>query len=258
MFERKIFDTLKEKARQKKLPPSIILITQEPECGIEEAREIARQHFCEKNGEENCNCLMCYHLKNLNHPDYFEIKAAKTQILIDQIRQLREEAQKSPFEANSRFFVLIKAHQLNVPASNAFLKILEEPMDFTHFILLTSQPNLLLPTIRSRCFSFPVPFKELSIEIPEDLRNSFEEFSLNPDILNLYIFIEILSKEPIHLIPYYLLSLNFPSTPSFFIDSAYEYMEIIVKYPQTFNIKQLLEAIFLPKWYKNFYTKSNL
>jgi len=255
MLERKIFDILKQKARENKLPPSIILITHNPEGGIDEAREIARQHFCEREGEENCTCIMCYHLKNQNHPDYFEIKAAKNQILIEQIRELREEAQKPPFEANSRFFVLIKAHQLNVPASNAFLKILEEPMDFTHFILLTSQPNLLLPTIRSRCFSFPVPFKEMKIELPEKLVKSFEEFSLNPDILNLYIFIENISKEPIHLIPYYLLNLNFPSTPPFLVDIAYEYMEKIVKYPQTFNIKQLLEALFLPKWYKYFKNK---
>lgn len=256
MFEEKIFDILKTKARERKLPSSIILITKEPDGGLEEAREIARQSFCLKEGALDCNCLMCYHLKNLNHPDYFEIKATKNQILIEQIRNLKEEAQKPPFEAKNRFFVLFKAHQLNISASNAFLKILEEPQDFTHFILLTSQPNLLLPTIRSRCFSFPTPFKAFSIEISEELVKSFENFSLNPDILNLYLFIEKLSKEPIHLIPYHLMHLNFPSMPSFLVDIAFEYLNIIVKYPQTFNLKLLLEALFLPKWHKIFYNKS--
>lgn len=255
MPEKEIFDILKNKAREKKLPPSMILIIGDPEGGVEEAKEIARQSFCMKDGSKDCDCLMCYHLKNDNHPDYFEIKAAKNQITIDQIRALREEAQKPPFEAGHRFFILQKAHQLNISASNAFLKILEEPQDFIHFILLTSQPNLLLPTIRSRCFSFPVPLKEKSMSIPENLIERFEEFSLNPDIINLYIFIEELSKEPIHLIPNYLMQLNFPATPSFLIDIAFEYMDIIVKYPQTFNLKLLLEALFLPKWYSLFYNK---
>lgn len=257
MDERKIFDLLKEKAREGKLPPSIILITQNPEGGLEEAREIARQSFCLKEAEENCSCLMCHHLKNTSHPDYFEIMAAKNQILIDQIRELREEAQKPPYEARCRFFVLIKAHQLNVSASNAFLKILEEPPSTAYFILLTSQPNLLLPTIRSRCLSFPTYFKEIKNEIPENIISSFEEFILNPNIVNLYIFIENLSKEPLHLIPLYLLNLNLPKTPPFLVDISFEFMDILVKYPSTFNPKLLLEALFLPRWHQNFYKKLN-
>lgn len=253
MSEGKIFDILKKKAREKKLPPSIILITRDPDKGTEEAREIARQSFCLEEGKENCTCLMCHHLKNENHPDYFEIRAAKNQILIEQIRELREEAHKPPFEAKERFFVLVKAHQLNISASNAFLKILEEPPETAHFILLTSQPNLLLPTIRSRCFSFSIPLEEINKEIPEKLILTFEEFTLNPSIINLYIFLEELSKQPLPLIPLYLLNLNLPKTPSFLVDIAFEFMDTMTRYPQTFNSKLLLEALFLPKWEKHFY-----
>lgn len=258
MLERKIFDILKEKAREGKLPPSIILISKDPEAGIEEAREIARQSFCLKEGAENCSCLMCHHLKNENHPDYFEIRALRNQILIDQIRELREEAQKPPFESKQKFFVLIKAHQLNISASNAFLKILEEPPETAHFILLTSQPNLLLPTIRSRCFSFPIPFEGTKREIPEKLISYFEEFTLNPSVINLYIFIEELSRQPLHLIPLYLLNLNLPKTPSFLVDIAFEFMDTMTKYPSTFNTKLLLEALFLPRWKKHFCSNLNL
>ncbi len=253
MFEGKIYNLIRLKAKEQKLPPSIILITQEPHGGLNEAREIVRISFCLKEGKEDCNCPMCYHLKIGNHPDYFEIGAIKNQITIEQIRELREEAQKVPFEAKKRFFVLKRAHQLNIPASNCFLKILEEPNEKTHFILLTSQPNLLLPTIRSRCHIFPLPFKNIKKEVPEEIIKAWENFSLSPDILNLYIFIEEISKQPLYIIPSYLLSLNFPSTPKFLVDISFEYLNVIVKYPHTLNLKLFLEKLFLSKWYENFY-----
>lgn len=57
-------------------------------------------------------------------------------------------------ETSDRFFVITPADTMNEPAQNAFLKTFEEPKAFCHFILLTEQPNLLLPTIRSRAQTF--------------------------------------------------------------------------------------------------------
>lgn len=254
MLEIEIYNILKKKSKEKRLPNSIILVPYEPEGGIAEAREIVRQNFCLKEGEENCSCLMCYHLKNLNHPDYFEIRAIKNQITIDQIREMKEEAIKPPFEADSRFFVIHEAHKLNVPASNAFLKILEEPPEWSYFILLTCQPNLLIPTIKSRCIIFQLPLSKDTIKIPENIRKAFEEFLITPELINLYFFIDELSKEPLHLIPTYLLNLNPPQFSPFLLDIAFELEKIITSYPQTFNLKLLLESLFLPKWHKFFYS----
>ena len=57
-------------------------------------------------------------------------------------------------EASDRFFIISPADSMNEAAQNAFLKTLEEPKDFCHFVLLTEQPALLLPTILSRAQIF--------------------------------------------------------------------------------------------------------
>lgn len=57
-------------------------------------------------------------------------------------------------ETSDRFFIITPADAMNESAQNAFLKTFEEPKAFCHFILLTEQPNLLLPTIRSRAQTF--------------------------------------------------------------------------------------------------------
>lgn len=53
-------------------------------------------------------------------------------------------------ETSERFFIIAPADAMNEAAQNAFLKSFEEPREYCHFVLLTMQPNLLLPTIRSR------------------------------------------------------------------------------------------------------------
>lgn len=73
----------------------------------------------------------------------------KTNII--SVEQMREFiAFTSHRETTDRYFVISPADAMNESAENAFLKTLEEPSDFCHFILLTTAPNLLLPTILSR------------------------------------------------------------------------------------------------------------
>jgi DNA polymerase III subunit delta' len=72
-------------------------------------------------------------------------------ILVDAIRSLEAEANFRPYEAKARFFVIDNADRMNEEASNALLKTLEEPSPTSHIFLVSSRPNALLPTIRSRC-----------------------------------------------------------------------------------------------------------
>jgi DNA polymerase-3 subunit delta' len=72
-------------------------------------------------------------------------------ISIDQIRTLvLARASFAPHEGRAKVFVIRRAEELSTSAANALLKTLEEPNARTHFVLLTSQPDALLPTIRSR------------------------------------------------------------------------------------------------------------
>lgn len=70
---------------------------------------------------------------------------------IDQVRTLvLSHASYAPHEGRARVFIVRRAEELSISAANALLKTLEEPIAKTHFILLTAQPDALLPTILSR------------------------------------------------------------------------------------------------------------
>lgn len=91
---------------------------------------------------------------NLPTPIYVHPSEDKTTriISVEQIRDLL--AQTNNRETSERFFVIAPADTMNEAAQNAFLKTFEEPKAHCHFVLLTEQPNLLLPTIRSRAEIF--------------------------------------------------------------------------------------------------------
>lgn len=90
----------------------------------------------------------------LKTPLYLRPDPTKTTEIIS-VEQLRDFlALTNNRETSDRFFVITPADAMNEAAQNAFLKTFEEPKDFCHFILLTLQPNLLLPTIRSRAQTF--------------------------------------------------------------------------------------------------------
>jgi DNA polymerase-3 subunit delta' len=84
------------------------------------------------------------------HPDVRLIEPEKTTISIGQIRELIDEVAFQPFEARYRFAIMDPADQMKIEAQNSLLKTLEEPLSRTILILITTNPYLLLDTIRSR------------------------------------------------------------------------------------------------------------
>jgi DNA polymerase III subunit delta' len=86
-----------------------------------------------------------------DHPDVGIVVAQNRTIAVDAIRHLESEANYRPYEAANRFFMIDNADKMNDPAANALLKTLEEPPEGAHIFLITSRPDSLLPTIRSRC-----------------------------------------------------------------------------------------------------------
>lgn len=72
-------------------------------------------------------------------------------IVIDDVRALINVMAFRPHEGGTRWVIVREAERLKTESANAFLKTLEEPPEFTHFVLLTHKPSMLLQTIRSRC-----------------------------------------------------------------------------------------------------------
>ncbi|WP_408955287.1 DNA polymerase III subunit gamma/tau [Natroniella sp. ANB-PHB2] len=108
-----------------------------------------------------CNqCESCLNITENNPVDMIEIDAASNRG-IDKIREIREKIRSSPLKGNYKVYIIDEVHMLTTEAFNALLKTLEEPPSYVIFILATTEPHKLLPTILSRCQRFD--FSRLSI-----------------------------------------------------------------------------------------------
>jgi len=98
-------------------------------------------------------CRACRQALERTHPDMFWIEPAKKSraIAIEQIRELSHRIAATSFSGGWKVAVLVEADRLGQAAANAFLKTLEEPPGESLFLLLTDNPQSLLPTIVSRC-----------------------------------------------------------------------------------------------------------
>jgi DNA polymerase-3 subunit gamma/tau len=85
--------------------------------------------------------------------DYIELDAASNRS-IDEIRDLIERAAYKPSTGRFKVFMIDEAHQLTKDAFNALLKTLEEPPEYLKFVLATTDPEKMLPTVLSRCLQF--------------------------------------------------------------------------------------------------------
>ena len=129
---------------------------------------------------EPCNqCDACREINSGRSVDLIEIDAASNRG-IDEIRDLKEGIRFSPVKAKYKVFIVDEAHMLTPAAFNALLKTLEEPPEHAIFILATTEPEKLLPTILSRVQRFD--FKRLPVnEIAKKLKNISEKESFEID-----------------------------------------------------------------------------
>jgi DNA polymerase III subunit delta' len=130
------------------------------------ARAFVAQLLCENPGEEACGeCKGCKKIASGNHPDLTVIEPDGQFIKIEQVREVGRLSHYGTFEAKWRVFLFLEAERLNPAAANALLKTLEEPRPSIILILVTDNPQQLLPTILSRCQR--VTFNPLSFEHAE-------------------------------------------------------------------------------------------
>ena len=97
------------------------------------------------------HCADCERLARGVNPDLTVVEREGEFIRIEQIAALIADLSLKPFFATRRVWVVIEPERLNVEAANTFLKSLEEPPSHVHFILVSDEPERVLPTIISRC-----------------------------------------------------------------------------------------------------------
>lgn len=135
------------------------------------ARLIAKAVNCldSNNGDACGKCEVCRSIEALNFIDLIEIDAASNRG-IDEIRNLKERVNFVPAEAKKKVYIIDEVHMLTKEAFNALLKTLEEPPEFVIFILATTEPHKIPPTILSRVQRF-----DLGLGSREEIKKKIEQ-----------------------------------------------------------------------------------
>lgn len=126
------------------------------------AKLFAKALNCNEGIGHQCNeCQNCLAINNSSHPDVIEIDAASNNG-VDEVRDLIDKVHYSTILGRYKVYIIDEVHMMTPGAFNALLKTLEEPPEHVIFILATTEPHKILPTILSRCQRFD--FSKLSDE----------------------------------------------------------------------------------------------
>ncbi|MBE9033226.1 DNA polymerase III subunit gamma/tau, partial [filamentous cyanobacterium LEGE 11480] len=152
-----IATTLSNALAQKRIAPAYLFTGARGTGKTSSARIFAKSLNCiavEEPTAEPCGeCETCRSITQGNALDVIEIDAASN-TGVDNIRELIERAQFAPVQCRYKVYVVDECHMLSNAAFNSLLKTLEEPPDRVVFVLATTDPQRVLPTIISRCQRF--------------------------------------------------------------------------------------------------------
>lgn len=125
------------------------------------ARELAKTILC-LDELKSCNtCSSCIKFESDNHPDFMQIDSEDGKnIKIGQIRLLQEKIAEKPIISSKKVYIINDSDLMTIEAQNCLLKTLEEPPEYATIILVLSNENKLLNTIKSRCTK--ISFQKLS------------------------------------------------------------------------------------------------
>jgi DNA polymerase-3 subunit delta' len=116
------------------------------------ALPLAKALNCAGPTADSCDdCPSCRAIDAGSHPDVMIFTVEVQKVKVEQTALIKQMAYLRPMSGKKRVFIIDDAKDMTPEAANSLLKVLEEPPAFSHLILITDSPHLLLPTIRSRC-----------------------------------------------------------------------------------------------------------
>lgn len=148
------------------------------------ALRLAQALNCTEKGERPCGeCSSCRRIASGAHADVFTVTVEPTSegsqhtaIGVDQMREVERTVALAPYEGQSRVVIIDPADGMSVGAQNAFLKTLEEPPPHVVFVMISAQPEKLLPTVLSRCQRI-----DLQLVPAEAIESALRERGTNAD-----------------------------------------------------------------------------
>ncbi|MEO6697254.1 MAG: DNA polymerase III subunit delta' [Gammaproteobacteria bacterium] len=170
-WQRSLWEDLQSLRNSQRLPHALL---------FKGARGLGKHHLAQRfaqallctqpgsDGQACCGCRNCLLYLAGNHPDFFQIspeEGGDKPIKVDQVRELNSAMTLKSHGGGYKIAIIGPAEQMNIAAANSLLKTLEEPPPQTLLMLISHNPGLLLPTIRSRCqnLHFETPPRDVAL-----------------------------------------------------------------------------------------------
>lgn len=138
------------------------------------AKEFSKKILCLQEHNNNCDCKSCIEFDSNNNPDFQLLEPNDGKIKIEQIREMQRKVAEKPIISDKKVYVIDNADTMTTEAQNCLLKTLEEPPEYITIILICSNEDNLLSTIKSRCTRMhfePINDEEvkkyINLEFPE-------------------------------------------------------------------------------------------
>ena len=149
------------------------------------AKEFAKMIMCLEENKYCNKCKSCIEFDSNNNPDFIYIEPDGNNIKIEQIRQMQSKVIEKPIISNKKVYIINDAQNMTVEAQNCLLKTLEEPPEYITIILIASNENNLLSTIKSRCTI--IHFDKIeNKELKEYATNVIGISNVNENIINIF------------------------------------------------------------------------
>lgn len=157
-------ETLKKSIISNRISHSYMFLGIEGIGKLKLAKELAKAILCVGNGEYCSQCKSCIEFDSNNNPDFIYIapEPEETKIKIDQIRNMQLKVSEKPIISSNKVYIIDNADTMTTEAQNCLLKTLEEPPEYVTIILIGTNEENFLTTIRSRCTK--IHFNKISNE----------------------------------------------------------------------------------------------
>ena len=130
------------------------------------AKEFARKILCLEDSKDECTCKSCTCFNGKNHPDFYLINDDGENIKIEVIRKITSKVIEKPIISKRKVYIINDFEKMTKEAQNCLLKTLEEPPEFVTIIIISSNENAILNTIKSRCMT--IKFKNIDNDLLYD------------------------------------------------------------------------------------------